>query len=177
MEGEDQPSLMGTTQRGNWDSWSNLAGRLVMCLEVSCQVSGPASNVWPWPSLCANLDTRGLPAYNILIMGKYKRKYECKPCEFTYKNRWFGKESGETCGRNARKCYDGKYLCGFHCPKRVLIRKQKDSLRGIKTLAQQEARIQERKKRYEEVIAAMNNDKPKESLLGSAFSFFQRCVV
>jgi hypothetical protein len=110
-------------------------------------------------------------------MGKYKCKYEWKTCEFTYKNRWFGKERGDPCGGRARNCYEGKYFCSFHCPKRILIRKQKNSLIGIEKIAQQEARIQERKKRFYEMFAAMDTSKQEKLLFRSALSRIKSLVV
>ena len=80
-------------------------------------------------------------------MGKYTRKHEWGPCEFTYKVNWCGKNAGEACGGRSLRRPDGRYFCAGHRPDRMEYAMHLYHLKAIKAIPQQEARLQARKKK------------------------------
>ncbi len=81
-------------------------------------------------------------------MGKYIKKHEWGPCEFVYKINWEGKKCGDRCGARGLKRQDGKCLCTKHNPGRIAQMRYRCRIKGIMTLARQEARLQARKRNY-----------------------------
>ena len=97
-------------------------------------------------------------------MGKYIKKHVWKPCEFIYKVNWMGKEPGDTCSVPSRRCHEGKYFCWLYNPKRVMLAKKAGIMKGIRTIARQEARLEARKKAYRETIDMATNTTTRQAL-------------
>lgn len=79
-------------------------------------------------------------------MGKYTKKHDWGFCEFTYTISRGTKKPGDKCGAWGMKRQNGKALCSEHNPDRMARSKRKCLMKRVKTMAKQEARLQELKK-------------------------------